>query len=72
MTNDSLEHASLSSVDRNQDVFVDKWQEKVTIIGIDEYGFLRVRKSSTGEVLTLHTDAHSFDVRHGIIREKAL
>ena len=51
---------------------MDKWQEKVTIIGIDEYGFLRVRKSSNGETLTLHTDAHSFDVRQNIIREKAI
>ncbi|CAF1370591.1 unnamed protein product [Adineta ricciae] len=57
---------------QNQEVFVDKWQEKVTIIGIDEYGFLRVRKSSNGETLTLHTDAHSFDVRQNIIREKAI
>lgn len=53
-------------------MFVDKWQEKVTIVGIDEYGFLKVRKSSDGTVLTLHTDVHSFDVRQGIIREKAL
>ena len=57
---------------RNQEVFVEKWQEKVTIIGIDDYGFLKVRKSSTGETLTLHADVHSFDVRNGIIREKAL
>ena len=57
---------------RNKEVFVDKWQEKVTIIGIDEYGFLRVRKSSNGEIVTLHTDAHSFDVRQSIIREKAI
>jgi hypothetical protein len=57
---------------RNKEVFVDKWQEKVIIIGIDEYGFLKVRKSSNGEVVTLHTDAHSFDVRQSIIREKAI
>ncbi len=57
---------------RNKEVFVDAWQEKVTIIGIDEYGFLKVRKSSDGQVLTLHTDVHSFDVRQGIIREKAI
>ncbi len=61
-----------SIVYRNKEVFVDKWQEKVTIIGIDEYGFLKVRKSSTGEIVTLHTDVHSFDVRQGIIREKAI
>lgn len=57
---------------RNKEVYVDKWQEKVIIVGIDEYGFLKVRKSSTGEIVTLHTDAHSFDVRQGIIREKAM
>ncbi len=57
---------------RNKEVFVDKWQEKVTIIGIDEYGFLKVRKSSDGQVLTLHTDAHSFDVRQSIISEKTV
>ncbi len=57
---------------RNKEVFVDKWQEKVIIIGIDEYGFLKVRKSSNGEVVTLHTDVHSFDVRQSIIREKAI
>ena len=53
-------------------MFVDAWQERVTIIGIDEYGFLKVRKSSTGQVLTLHTDVHSFDVQQSIIREKAI
>jgi len=57
---------------RNQEVFVDKWQEKVIIVGIDEYGFLKVRKSSDGEVVILHTDVHSFDVRQSIIREKAM
>ncbi|UJR37876.1 hypothetical protein I4U23_030566 [Adineta vaga] len=57
---------------QNKDVFVDKWQEKVTIIGIDEYGFLKVRKSSNNEIVTLHTDVHSFDVRQSIIREKAM
>jgi hypothetical protein len=54
------------------EVFVDKWQEKVTILGIDEYGFLKVRKSSNGEIVILHTDVHSFDVRQNIIREKAI
>jgi hypothetical protein len=63
---------SLSCLYRNKEVFVDIWQEKVTIIGIDEYGFLKVRKSSDGQVVTLHTDAHSFDVQRGIIREKAI
>ncbi|CAF1409658.1 unnamed protein product [Adineta steineri] len=57
---------------QNKDVFVDKWQEKVTIVGIDPYGFLRVRKSSNGEIVTLHTDVHSFDIRQSIIREKAI
>ena len=57
---------------RNKDVFVDIWQEKVTIIGIDEYGFLKVRKSSDGHVVSLQADAHSFDVRNGIIHEKAM
>jgi len=61
-----------SLVYRNQEVFVDIWQEKVIIIGIDEYGFLKVRKSSDGQVVTLNTDAHSFDVRQSIIREKAI
>lgn len=56
---------------RNKEVFVDIWQEKVIIIGIDDYGFLKVRKSN-GEIVTLHTDAHSFDVRQSIIREKAI
>ncbi len=41
-------------------------------MGIDEYGFLKVRKSSDGEVVILHTDVHSFDVRQSIIREKAM
>lgn len=62
----------ISIIYRNKDVFVDKWQEKVTIVGIDEYGFLKVRKSSTGDIVTLHTDVHSFDVRQSIIREKAI
>lgn len=57
---------------RNQEVFVEKWKEKVTIVGIDEYGFLKVRKSSTGDVLTLHADVHSFDVRNGVIYEKPI
>lgn len=57
---------------RNKEVFVNLWQEKVTILGIDEYGFLKVRKSSDGQVMTLQADAHSFDVRNGIIHEKAM
>jgi len=57
---------------QNQEVFVEKWKEKVTIVGIDEYGFLKVRKSSTGDVLTLHADVHSFDVRNGVIYEKPI
>ncbi|CAF2160185.1 unnamed protein product [Rotaria magnacalcarata] len=57
---------------QNKEVFVDKWQETVIIVGIDDYGFLKVRKSSNGEIVTLHTDAHSFDVRQSIIREKAM
>ncbi|CAF3111651.1 unnamed protein product [Rotaria sp. Silwood2] len=57
---------------QNKEVFVDKWQEKVIIVGIDEYGFLKVRKSSDGKIVTLHTDAHSFDVHQSIIREKAI
>lgn len=70
----SLRLCKLSSllVYRNKDVFVDIWQEKVTIIGIDEYGFLKVRKSSNGQVVSLQADAHSFDVRNGIIHEKAM
>ncbi|CAF0800403.1 unnamed protein product [Rotaria sordida] len=57
---------------QNKEVFVDKWQEKVIIVGIDEYGFLKVRKLSDNKIVTLHTDAHSFDVRESIIREKAM
>lgn len=63
---------SFDDSSRNQEVFVEKWQEKVTILGIDEYGFLKVRKSSTGATVTLHADVHSFDVRNGIIREKPI
>jgi hypothetical protein len=57
---------------RDAIVFVETLKEKVTIVGIDEYGFLRVRKSSNGEIITLQADVHSFDVRNGIIHEKAL
>lgn len=61
-----------SIVYRNSEVFVEMWQEKVIIVGIDDYGFLKVRKLSDGNTVTLHADVHSFDVRQGIIHEKAM
>lgn len=57
---------------RDKEVFVDLWREKVKIIGIDDFGFLKVKKSSNGDIVTLQADAHSFDVLQGIIREKAI
>ena len=43
--------------------------EPVTITGIDEYGYLRVR-TVTSDVLTVQPDGNTFDIMKGLIRMK--
>ena len=43
--------------------------EPVTITGIDEYGYLRVR-TTTGDTLTVQPDGNTFDIMKGLIRMK--
>uniref|UniRef100_A0A182QK98 BPL/LPL catalytic domain-containing protein n=1 Tax=Anopheles farauti TaxID=69004 RepID=A0A182QK98_9DIPT len=41
-----------------------------TIVGIDEYGFLLVKKQPSGEIVTVHPDGNSFDMMQGLIVPK--
>ncbi|CAG9814996.1 unnamed protein product [Phaedon cochleariae] len=43
--------------------------EKVRIVGIDDYGFLRVR-TPTGKITTVHSDGNTFDMLKGLIFPK--
>ncbi|XP_035896454.1 biotin--protein ligase isoform X2 [Anopheles stephensi] len=41
-----------------------------TIVGIDEYGFLLVKKQPSGETVSVHPDGNSFDMMQGLIVPK--
>ncbi|XP_049280287.1 biotin--protein ligase [Anopheles funestus] len=41
-----------------------------TIIGIDEYGFLLVKKQPSGDIVSVHPDGNSFDMMQGLIVPK--
>ncbi|XP_053661249.1 biotin--protein ligase [Anopheles marshallii] len=41
-----------------------------TIIGIDEYGFLLVKKQPSGDTVSVHPDGNSFDMMQGLIVPK--
>uniref|UniRef100_A0AAG5CRV5 BPL/LPL catalytic domain-containing protein n=1 Tax=Anopheles atroparvus TaxID=41427 RepID=A0AAG5CRV5_ANOAO len=41
-----------------------------TIVGIDDYGFLLVKKQPSGETVTVHPDGNSFDMMQGLIIPK--
>ena len=43
--------------------------ERTRIIGIDEYGYLRVRTAS-GLQFSVHDDGNSFDMMRGLIKPK--
>jgi len=44
--------------------------KEATIIGIDDYGYLRVQ-SSDHKITTLHPDGNSFDIMKGLIKQKS-
>ncbi|XP_058116517.1 biotin--protein ligase [Anopheles ziemanni] len=41
-----------------------------TIVGIDDYGFLVVKKQPSGETVSVHPDGNSFDMMQGLIIPK--
>uniref|UniRef100_A0A182FRS5 Biotin protein ligase C-terminal domain-containing protein n=1 Tax=Anopheles albimanus TaxID=7167 RepID=A0A182FRS5_ANOAL len=41
-----------------------------TVVGIDEYGFLLVKKQPSGETVSVHPDGNSFDMMQGLIIPK--
>ena len=45
-------------------------EEEVTILGIDDYGYLRVRTNKTQELLSLQPDGNTFDIMKGLIATK--
>ena len=49
---------------------VDDSSISCTIVGIDEFGFLRARRHDNGDVLSLHPDGNSFDIMKGLIAPK--
>jgi hypothetical protein len=51
---------------RNQKIKVDYWNEEVEIIGIDEFGFLKVKKRDNTEHL-LQPDGNRYDMMHNLI-----
>ena len=42
-------------------------EEEVTILGIDDYGYLRVRTNKMQELLSLQPDGNTFDIMKGLI-----
>ena len=44
--------------------------EEVTILGIDSYGYLRVKTNESKEVLSLQPDGNTFDIMKGLIATK--
>ena len=44
--------------------------EEVTILGIDNYGYLRVETNRSKEVLSLQPDGNTFDIMKGLIATK--
>lgn len=47
----------------------DGGSQVATIVGIDDYGFLKVR-GEKGEVFSVHPDGNSFDMLQGLIAPK--
>ena len=47
----------------------DSTSERTRIIGIDEYGYLRVQTAS-GLQFSVHDDGNSFDMMRGLIKPK--
>ncbi|XP_049536009.1 biotin--protein ligase isoform X1 [Anopheles darlingi] len=41
-----------------------------TVVGIDDYGFLLVKKQPSGETVSVHPDGNSFDMMQGLIIPK--
>lgn len=44
-------------------------EEEVTVLGLDKYGYLRVRREGGGQ-LSLQPDGNSFDIMKGLIMMK--
>lgn len=41
-----------------------------TVLGIDDYGFLKVQKNAKEDPISLHPDGNSFDIFRGLIIPK--
>ncbi|XP_067122410.1 biotin--protein ligase isoform X2 [Centruroides vittatus] len=52
-----------------QKVVLNETKEEVTIVGIDNYGYLQVETSS-GNMLSLQSDGNSLDMMHNLIKLK--
>ena len=44
--------------------------QEVTILGIDDYGYLRVETKGSKEVVSLQPDGNTFDIMKGLIATK--
>ena len=51
---------------RDQSVHVEFWNEEVQVIGIDDYGYLKVRRKN-GKIHTLQPDGNRFDMMRNLI-----
>jgi len=54
----------------DQEVTIAGNAEKVTIQGVDEFGFLVVKAKDSGRIITLHPDGNSFDMMANLIEGK--
>lgn len=50
-------------------VNADNFSQIATIVGVDDYGFLKVR-GENGDIFTVQPDGNSFDMLSGLIAPK--
>lgn len=56
---------------RQQEVLLSDFNERVTIRGIDDDGYLQVRsKSNPDKIFSIGDDGNTFDMMKGLIRHK--
>ena len=56
---------------RQQEVLLSDFNERVTIRGIDEDGYLQVRsKTNPDKIFSIGDDGNTFDMMKGLIRHK--
>lgn len=57
--------------DNNSSTRVQVEGKEASIIGIDDYGYLRVQYTADHKIATLHPDGNSFDLMQGLVTMKS-